>query len=79
MESPNHSLPSLFKQLGLSADPVGIDAFVASHSPLKPNLVLADAFFWTPAQAAFLREGIDEDADWAEVVDQLNLMLRKMG
>lgn len=78
MESPIHSLPSLFKQLGLATDPVGIDAFVASHSPLKPNLVLSDAFFWTKAQADFLREGIQDDADWAEVVDQLNLMLRKM-
>lgn len=79
MESPVHSLPSLFQQLGLAADPVGIDVFLATHSPLKANLALADAFFWTPAQAAFLREEILEDADWAEVVDQLNLMLRKIG
>lgn len=79
MEQPVHSLPSLFQQLGLAADPVGIDVFLATHSPLKANLALADAFFWTPAQAAFLREEILEDADWAEVVDQLNLMLRKIG
>jgi hypothetical protein len=79
MEPPVHSLPSLFQQLGLAADPVGIDVFLATHSPLKANLALADAFFWTPAQAAFLREEILEDADWAEVVDQLNLMLRKIG
>ncbi|NBA98263.1 DUF2789 domain-containing protein [Pseudomonas sp. R5(2019)] len=79
MESPTHTLPSLFEQLGLPADPAGIEKFVSSHSPLKANLILHDAFFWTPAQAAFLREGISQDADWAEVVDQLNLMLRKMG
>ncbi|KJZ50398.1 MULTISPECIES: DUF2789 domain-containing protein [Pseudomonas] len=76
MESPVHSLPSLFKQLGLPDDPVSIEQFVTTHSPLKPELKLADAFFWTDSQQAFLREEILEDADWAEVVDELNLMLR---
>jgi hypothetical protein len=79
VESPVHSLPSLFEQLGLEADPVGIEAFVSTHSPLKPNLVLSDAMFWTPAQAAFIREETLGDADWVEVIDQLNLMLRKKG
>ena len=76
MESPLHSLPALFKQLGLPDDPVSIEQFVASHSPLKPDLKLAEAFFWSDAQKAFLREEILEDADWAVVVDELNLMLR---
>ncbi|WP_248751983.1 DUF2789 domain-containing protein [Pseudomonas sp. MWU15-20650] len=76
MESPVHTLPSLFKQLGLADDPVSIDRFVAVHSPLKPDLKLADAFFWTPSQKAFLLEEILEDADWAEVVDELNVLLR---
>lgn len=76
MESPVHSLPSLFKQLGLPDDPVSIERFVSVHSPLKPELHLADAFFWTDSQKAFLREEVLEDADWAEVVDELNLMLR---
>ncbi|MCX2901497.1 DUF2789 domain-containing protein [Pseudomonas mandelii] len=77
MESPTHSLPSLFKQLGLADDPVSIDQFIATHSPLKPELHLADAFFWNKAQADFLRDEILDDADWAEVVDQLNVLLRK--
>jgi hypothetical protein len=77
MESPTHSLPSLFKQLGLPDDPVNIDKFIATHSPLKPELHLADAFFWTRSQSQFLRDEILDDADWAEVVDQLNVMLRK--
>ncbi|HCT07778.1 MULTISPECIES: DUF2789 domain-containing protein [unclassified Pseudomonas] len=75
MESPVHSLPSLFKQLGLPDDPVSIEKFVAVHSPLKPELHLADAFFWTENQKKFLRNEILEDADWAEVVDELNLLL----
>ncbi|PRA44556.1 MULTISPECIES: DUF2789 domain-containing protein [Pseudomonas] len=77
MEKPTHSLPSLFKQLGLPDDAESIDKFIASHSPLKPELHLADAFFWSEGQKQFLRDEIREDADWAEVVDQLNLLLRK--
>ena len=77
MENPQHSLPALFKQLGLADDPISIDQFIASHSPLKPELHLAEAFFWSKSQAQFLREEILEDADWAEVVDQLDVMLRK--
>lgn len=77
MENPQHSLSALFKQLGLPHDAISIDQFIASHSPLKPDLHLADAFFWTESQAEFLREEILDDADWAEVVDQLNVMLRK--
>lgn len=76
MESPIHTLPALFKQLGLADDPISIDRFITTHGPLAEDCQLADAPFWTPSQAAFLREEILEDADWAEVVDQLNLMLR---
>lgn len=77
MQAPIHSLPALFKQLGLPAEARDIEAFVSTHSPLKADVALADAYFWTPAQAAFLRDEILEDADWAEVIDQLNLMLRR--
>jgi hypothetical protein len=77
MESPTHSLPNLFKQLGLPDDAESIDKFIATHSPLKPELHLADAFFWSESQAQFLRDDILDDADWAEVVDQLDVLLRK--
>ena len=77
MENPTHSLPSLFKQLGLPDDAVSIDKFIDTHSPLKPELHLADAFFWNKSQADLLRTEILDDADWAEVVDQLDVMLRK--
>lgn len=78
MESPVHSLSSLFKQLGLPDDPVSIDKFVAVHSPLKRDQKLEDAFFWTESQKKFLRNEILEDADWAEVVDELNLLLHRV-
>ena len=63
--------------MGLPEDALSIDQFITSHSPLKADVLLADALFWTPAQAQFLREEILDDADWAEIVDQLNLLLRK--
>ena len=65
-----------FAQLGLPADQPAIRRFIATHSPLAAGIELADATFWTAGQASFLREEIVRDADWAEVVDQLNSALR---
>ncbi|MNF88624.1 DUF2789 family protein [Pseudomonas alkylphenolica] len=76
MEAPNHKFSELFKQLGLPDDPVGIDQFITSHSPLKNEIKLVDAPFWTDAQKTFLKDSIEEDADWAVMFDQLNEALR---
>ena len=76
MEYAQHSLNQLFAQLGLPADDHAIDCFIARHGPLPGDMPLARAPFWSPAQAAFLEVEILEDADWAEVVDELNLRLR---
>lgn len=76
MDLSNHDLRALFEQLGLPGDGAAIDAFIAQHRPLPENVELAEAPFWTTGQAQFLREEITEDADWAELVDQLNLRLR---
>ena len=76
MEPSQHALKDLFDQLGLPSTSREIEAFVATHRPLPDGTALADAPFWTPAQAAFLREEIEDDADWAELVDQLSVMLR---
>src|SRR3546814_11027280 len=77
MEQSIHAFHNLFEQLGLPNDDVSIRRFIETHSPLAEDVYLADASFWTPAQAAFLREEILEDADWAEVVDRLNIADRK--
>lgn len=76
MELTNHTLKDLFSQLGLPDSHEEIEGFIAAHRPLADDVRLADAAFWTPSQARFLREEINEDADWAELVDQLNLRLR---
>jgi hypothetical protein len=77
MDDFHHRFCELFAQLGLPSDPPGIAAFIASHSPLADGVLLADAPFWTPAQATLLREQLLSDADWAEVIDQLNGALRR--
>lgn len=71
-----HRFTDLFAQLGLPSDPHAIATFIGLHAPLADDLDLADAPFWSPAQASFLREQRLQDADWAELVDQLNLALR---
>jgi Protein of unknown function (DUF2789) len=71
----NPSMHDLFAQLGLPNEESDIQHFVSTNHPLPEGMRLADAPFWNESQARFLREEIREDADWAEVVDQLNLML----
>ena len=75
MESSIHNLNNLFAQLGLPSEQVAVENFIKTHSPLATAVLLSDAPFWTPSQAAFLREEILNDADWAEVIDQLNAAL----
>lgn len=71
MEMSIHSLSALFDQLGLRSDPASIDDFIASHR-LPEEVKVSEAAFWTPAQAALLKEELLEDADWAPIVDELN-------
>jgi hypothetical protein len=76
MELNPHDLPALFAQLGLPSDEPAIDRFIAAHHPLPLHLRLYEAPFWSPAQAAVLREMLRDDSDWAVVVDNLNSRLR---
>jgi len=76
MDTRAHNISGLFQQLGLVADEAGISSFLETHRPLAADLSLDKADFWNAAQAAFLREAIEEDSDWAEVVDELDAMLR---
>ncbi len=75
MEPTTHTLSDLFAQLGLDDDPQSIDRFIADNRPLPDTVKLADAPFWTAGQAQFLREELNDDSDWAPMVDQLNVRL----
>jgi hypothetical protein len=74
MEQSQHELSDLFLQLGLPNDEAGIRRFCAEHK-LAEQEKLPDAKFWTVAQAQFLRESWQQDADWAVLIDRLNTSL----
>mgnify|MGYP000196217045 CR=1 FL=1 len=76
MENTNHTLAELFKQLGLANDRKSIESFLKAHRPLNSSTRLEDAAFWTESQSHFIKEQLANDADWAELLDQLSLALR---
>ncbi len=76
MNIHNHSLACLFKQLGLDSTDQAIQDFINQNAPLPGNVELHKAKFWSSSQASFLQQSKDDDADWAEIVDQLDAMLR---
>ncbi|MFZ1640270.1 MAG: DUF2789 domain-containing protein [Candidatus Contendobacter sp.] len=76
MDTSPHNLSTLFDQLGLPSDTIAIKNFIHWHRPLDPNTPLQKASWWTPAQAEFLEQVIEEDSDWAEQVDELDALLR---
>lgn len=76
MESPVHSLNGLFAQLGLPNSDQNITDFIEQHKPVADNKKLAELDFFNNSQQAFLRESLAQDADWAEVIDTLDSLLR---
>lgn len=77
MEQPVHLFSELFEQLGLPSDADSIERFIIQHAPLPELMPLADAPCWNEGQADFLREAVEADADWAEIVDQLDASMHK--
>lgn len=71
-----HDMPELFKQLGLGSSDEEMKQFVTQNRQRRDTALLHEASFWNKSQAAFLKQAIEEDADWAEIVDQLDVMLR---
>jgi hypothetical protein len=66
----------LFAQLGLPSDEASIHRFLRAH-PLPADVRLDQGACWTPAQARLLRESLAQDADWAPMVDRLNVAMHK--
>ncbi len=77
MYNTAYNLQTLFSQLGLDDSEAGIEHFIRIHSPIPTGCRLWDAPCWNAGQAALLREELANDADWAEVIDQLNVLLRR--
>lgn len=76
MNIMNPSMSDLFGQLGLNSDDQAIEQFIDTHRGLDNKVHIENAPFWTDAQAAFIQGALIEDAEWAELIDQLNGLLR---
>lgn len=76
MDTSQHNLNALFEQLGLPGESAEIKRFIDQNRPLSQTVHLADAPFWTRAQADFIRCAWEEDADWSEAIDELDVQLR---
>ncbi len=77
METHPHAMTDLFAQLGLPASPEAIQAFIETNRPRAAHLALSDAPFWSASQAEFLRDQVQNDADWAGVIDRLDAAFRR--
>ncbi len=75
MDTSRHGLQDLFAQLGLANSEAAREAFIA-NTRLPGDIPREKAAFWSAGQAQFIHEAIAEDADWAEIVDQLDAQLR---
>jgi len=69
-------MENLFLQLGLNNSEQAISGFIGAHR-LAKETSLEQASFWSTSQAQFIKECLDFDSDWAEVVDQLNVQLHE--
>lgn len=69
------TMKDLFSQLGLDSSDEGIDYFIYQNKGLPENMHIEDADIWTDAQRNFIKAELEEDAEWCELIDQLNVML----
>ncbi|MBU2977158.1 DUF2789 domain-containing protein [Alteromonas sp. C1M14] len=69
------TMEDLFTQLGLKNSPQAINQFIDKHRGMNSKRHIEEAPFWNDSQATFLRSALLEDADWVEVIDQLNTQL----
>lgn len=76
MDTTPPDLTELFAQLGLPSDEANIARFIETHV-LPPEQALAQASWWSRAQAVFLEEALENDSDWALIVDVLANSLRR--
>ncbi len=76
MDTSSHNQQDLFSQLGLPNGHDDIANFIAKHSPLMASIALDKANFWSPGQMQFIQESLQQDSEWAEIVDQLDAQLR---
>lgn len=76
MDTTPQDFSHLFEQLGIDSSESNIDKFIAEHK-IPNNVLLSQADFWNESQKSFLKEAIEEDAQWSELIDHLDTLMRK--
>ncbi|AKH69885.1 Protein of unknown function (DUF2789) [Spongiibacter sp. IMCC21906] len=76
MDPEIHTMNTLFQQLGLNDGDDEVEKFIIRHRPLPRDMELHEASFWNKSQAEFLKQALKDDAEWAELVDELDARLR---
>ncbi len=77
MINDNHPhFADLFAQLGLDNSDAAIASFINENKGLAPEVHIEEAPFWNDSQKSFIAFELEEDAEWAELIDQLNSALR---
>ncbi|MFZ2844531.1 DUF2789 domain-containing protein [Psychrobacter sp.] len=71
---PEYNMNELFAQLGLDSSDEAIDSFIDNNKLAKEEKLI-EANIWTDSQRAFLQEEWERDAEWVEVIDDLNVRL----
>ncbi|MCB5225628.1 DUF2789 domain-containing protein [Alishewanella sp. 16-MA] len=77
MDTTATTLENLFAQLGLANSTKAIEDFIQTHQ-LTEDTNIAKAPYWNEAQASFINEALRNDAEWCEVIDQLNAQLHQV-
>jgi len=76
MDTITHNLSGLFAQLGLPNSSDEIADFIDRNRPVAKNRAIYELDIFTRSQKQFLHEGLQQDAEWAEVIDELHALLR---
>lgn len=75
MHTSTIAMPQLFEQLGWESSNLAIALFIKHHH-LPDDMSLQAATFWSPSQRQFIKDSLQQDSDWSEIVDQLDARLR---
>ena len=77
MDTTAPTLENLFAQLGLANSDKAIEDFIQTHQ-LTADTEIANAPYWNASQASFIHEALRNDAEWCEVIDELNAQLHQI-
>ena len=70
----HHQFKELFDQLGLESTEDAINQFIENNA-LSDQEKLENAHFLNKNQKKFIKDELENDSDWCEIIDELNAAL----